>query len=113
MPATLLRKPTSWLGSFFYGMSLPARAGFLILKNGKLLLWSAIPVLLAFALQAYLFVSIQDWTRRWIEQWIAQRGWDTGSWWVWLLLGLTKVLLFFASAFTFSVIAGIFFAPFN
>jgi CysZ protein len=86
-------------------MSLPFRAGRLIVSHPVLLAWSALPIALTCALYYYLLHSINAEVENFILGHVS-----TASW---FLVLIAKVLIFIIAALTFSFLASLVATPFN
>jgi CysZ protein len=88
-----------------YGLTLPARAGRVILAHPVLIAWSALPVALTCTLYYYLIHSINTEAESFIMGHVS-----TGSW---FLVLVAKLLIFIIAALTFSFLASLIATPFN
>jgi CysZ protein len=86
-------------------MTLPARAGRVILSHPVLIAWSALPVTLTCALYYYLI----HWINAQAETFIMSHV-STGSW---FLILVAKLLIFVIAALSFSFLASLVATPFN
>lgn len=101
------------IGSLVFGATLPFRALRLILSHGSLLLWSAIPLAITFALSI--------WGVAWVKAklvaigmaWLANHGYAPQSWGLQIAMFFLQVVLFVVAAISFSLVAGVVASPFN
>lgn len=101
------------ISSFWFGITLPARAARLILNRPKLLTLSAIPIAITLALYFYLISAIQKWAVLTLNGYFQAWGWDPQGWAAGALLIFSKLLLILVGALTFSIAASIVASPFN
>jgi uncharacterized protein involved in cysteine biosynthesis len=99
---------SAYKDSLLFGLTLPMRALALIVSSPVLILWSAIPILITFALDLWLVLTAAHWIREKIQQ---SMGDATGL--AILAMILACVALLLASALTFSFFACIIAAPLN
>jgi uncharacterized protein involved in cysteine biosynthesis len=104
---------TARVSSFWYGLSLPWQALKLILRRPVLLAWSLVPIALTLALYAFGIRALQGYARSGIFQVFASHGWDTHGWIAGFVLLLTRLLMLFVGAVTFSFVASVVSSPFN
>ncbi|MBY0470790.1 EI24 domain-containing protein [bacterium] len=104
---------TSRIQSLVYGFTLPLLAAKLIASKPKLLLWSLLPASITLFAYRYAIVKIQDFFKGMLTHYVTQWGYSPDSWWMWVLQGLTQILLLLVGALTFSFVAGIISSPFN
>jgi uncharacterized protein involved in cysteine biosynthesis len=99
--------------SFLYGLTLPFRAGKLILSKPVLLFWSLLPVTLTLSLYGFVVLRLQTMVKLALMMRFASWGLDTHGWSVWLLSLLVQLILLLVGAFTFSAAASVIASPFN
>lgn len=97
--------------NFMTGVRTPFVATKIILKNKKLLAWSALPVTVTILLYVWGFLHVQQSIQEWLFNSLTSRGWD--SWIITVIAWLSKLLIILVGAITFSFAAGIVSAPFN
>ena len=99
--------------NFLYGITVPFRAAWLILRSPALMVWSAIPVFITLLIYILSFAKFQNWAHVWISNLLASQGLATEG----VLAGaaslMTWLILILAGAFTFSSVATVFSVPFN
>jgi CysZ protein len=100
-PRLIARRITSLI----YGLSLPVRAGRLIVSHPVLIAWSTLPVALTCVLYYYLLRSINAEVETFILGHVS-----TASW---LLVLMAKVVILIVAALTFSFLASLAATPFN
>jgi CysZ protein len=101
------------LNSFLYGLTLPILAFKKIISQPKLVFWSLLPIGITLGFY-HLFVSeMQNQMRALVGRSMAIWGMDPQGWLAFFLLLLSKLLLLFVSALTFSFVATIVACPFN
>ena len=99
--------------SFLYGVTAPFNALSLILSSPTLIAWSALPTALTLGLYIYLIAALQTAAKAMILGHIIQMGWGPDSWFAWMVLLLTRLVMLLVGAITFSFVAGIIASPFN
>jgi CysZ protein len=99
--------------SLWYGITLPLRAGRLIVSSGRLIALSLLPVTLTLALYGFVVLRVQDLARAAINERLMVWGWDPHGWGAWGLAILANLILLIVGAFTFSAVASIIASPFN
>lgn len=104
---------TQRFSSFMYGVTLPWRSFQLVLQKRPLMLWSLLPIVITFILYFYVILGVQtaaeDAVRKLIENW----GWDAQGFLAGVLIILSKITLWIAGAFTFTIGSSIVASPFN
>jgi len=99
--------------SFWYGFTLPALAFKKIISQPKLIFWSLLPTLITLLLFSVFVSEMQTQTKGLVNHSLSMWGMNPDGWLAFILLLLSKVLLFFISALTFSFVANIVACPFN
>lgn len=104
---------TKRIQSFTYGLFLPFEALKLILSRPSLLAWSILPLSLTLVLYYYVVGGLIDWAQG--SLWGLLEGWgiDPQTWWAWIFLILTKIILLLVGALTFAFTSSIVASPFN
>lgn len=101
------------VSSLVFGATLPFQALRLILSNARLLVWSAIPIVIT--------VALSIWGVAWVKAklvalgtaWLASHGYAPDSWALQLAVVFLQIVLFVVAAVSFSLLAGIVASPFN
>ncbi len=99
--------------SFWYGFTLPLHALKKIISQPELIFWSILPLIMTLGLYSIFISQIQTQTKLLMQHSLATWGMTPNGWGVSLLLLLSKILLFFISALTFSFAANLVACPFN
>lgn len=99
--------------SLWFGLTLPYRAGCLILSSGTLLFWSVLPVILTFVLYVYGISTLQGYAigflRAHIVEWVGSPDGIIGM----SVMFLGRMSLWVVAAFTFAVVSSMVASPFN
>jgi uncharacterized protein involved in cysteine biosynthesis len=90
--------------SFYFGLTLPFRAAKLIFSHPRLLFWSVLPTAITLTLYYYFIAAITSHIAAFILAHVGDN---------WLLVLISKVLVFVAAALTFSFAANLISTPFN
>jgi uncharacterized protein involved in cysteine biosynthesis len=109
----MISRIKSWIYSFSFGFFLPLQAIKLILKNRKLLFWSALPLILTLLISIYGVSELKEYFVRLGMHFLSQYGFQEGAISTQAAIFLIKLLLFFLAAITFSLLAGVIASPFN
>lgn len=99
--------------SLAYGLTLPFRAGKLIITKPVLIFWSILPIILTLSLYGFVVVRLQTMAKAAVVQQLTTWGLDSQGWSVWLLGLFVQLLLLLVGAFTFSAAASVIASPFN
>ncbi len=99
--------------SFWMGLKLPLEAAKLIISKPVLFFWSLFPIVLSLILYIYVIIDLQSWAKNAVLHYFLMWGLNPQGWLAWMLLILTKLMLFVVGALTFTFIAGAISSPFN
>jgi uncharacterized protein involved in cysteine biosynthesis len=99
--------------SLWYGLTLPFRAGKLIVTKPVLLFWSMLPVALTLSLYGFVVLRLQHLARDALTRQFTAWGWDAHGWGAFTLGLLAQLGLILVSALTFSAVASVISSPFN
>lgn len=102
---------------FLFGLTLPLRSLGLLLKNPRLMVFSAIPFLISLTLSIWIVSALQGWVVGHLQAFILGFSWTHSEWaQTWVLLPLqflVKIGLWLLGAVFFSGVGGLICVPFN
>lgn len=101
------------IASLWFGFTLPFAAGKLIVGKPKLLLWSALPIVLTLALSIWGVAWVKAKLVAMSATWLAAQGYAPDSFAVQAAMVLLQIVLFVVAAVSFSFLAGVVASPFN
>ncbi len=102
------------LRSLWFGITLPYRAGRLILSNRALFIWSVVPIVLTIVLYIYGISSLQEWAIAMFQNYIVYKwGFGPESWAAWFFVLFGKAILWMIAALTFAFASSMVASPFN
>lgn len=109
--------PSTRFELFFFGLSLPLRSLGLLLKNPKLLVLSAIPLLISLAVSAWIIGTLQTWAVGSLQGVLLGFSWAHSAWaQSWVLNPLQLLVKFgfwLVGAVAFSGLGSLICVPFN
>jgi CysZ protein len=96
-----------------FGFLVPVRALWLIVRTPRLIAWSTLPILLTLTLFGLGFFHAHELLRNIVQSFWGARGWNPQGLGSALFRYLVELLLFLASAMSFTFIASLLATPFN
>lgn len=99
--------------SLCYGLTLPYKALRLILAHPTLMAWSLLPISITLALYVFVVQKIQLLAQNSLQNFFQSFEWNPEGMGAFFVLLFFKILIFLASAMTFSIVASIIASPFN